>query len=69
MSIKDDYLPSSDSEDDSEDDYVDELPERKKEERTHRASVSAEVFGRFNKREDYKPRVIPKNDDQKTKIK
>lgn len=33
-----------------------------------RASVSAEVFGNFNKKEDYVPTVVPKSDEQKEKI-
>lgn len=48
---------------------MDELPVVKKGERKQRASVCAEVFGAHNKREDYKPRVIPKSDDKKKKIK
>jgi len=49
---------------------MDELPEViAKKDRKPRASVSAEVFGAHNKREDYKPRVIPKDDEQKKRIK
>jgi cAMP-dependent protein kinase regulator len=33
-----------------------------------RASVSAEAFGQFNKKENFKARVVPKNDDVKTAI-
>ena len=40
-----------------------------KKDRKPRASVSAEVFGAHNRREDYKPRVIPKDDEQKKRIK
>ena len=40
-----------------------------KKDRKPRASVSAEVFGAHNRREDYKPRVIPKTEDQKARIK
>lgn len=36
--------------------------------RGQRSSVSAEVYGVFNKKEDFKPRVIPKNDEQKNRI-
>jgi len=37
--------------------------------RGQRSSVSAEVFGMFNKKTDFKPRVIPKKPEQKEKIK
>ena len=37
--------------------------------RGQRSSVSAEVFGMFNKKGDFKPRVIPKKPEQKEKIK
>lgn len=34
-----------------------------------RAAVSAEAYGIFNKKEDFKPRKIPKTDDQIHRIK
>ena len=34
-----------------------------------RRSVSAEVYGEFNKKEDFEPRVIPKTEDQRERIK
>jgi cAMP-dependent protein kinase regulator len=34
-----------------------------------RTSVSAEVYGAFNKKGDYKAKVIAKNDDQVKRIK
>ena len=56
-----------------EDDEVDDLQERinKRKEKGKdgpRASVSAEVFGDFNKKEDFKARVIPKSEEAKQKI-
>jgi cAMP-dependent protein kinase regulator len=30
--------------------------------------VSAEVFGQFNKKEDFVPRVVPKNAETKNKL-
>ena len=36
--------------------------------RGQRSSVSAEVYGMFNKKEEFKPRVIPKNEEQKQRI-
>ncbi len=38
-------------------------------ERKQRAGVSAEVYGEHNKKSDYKPRVIKKNEQQKKRIK
>jgi len=32
------------------------------------SSVSAEVYGVFNKKEEFKPRVIPKDEEQKKRI-
>ena len=37
--------------------------------RGQRSSVSAEVFGLYNKKGDFKPRVIPKTESQKETIK
>lgn len=34
-----------------------------------RAAVSAEAYGVFNKKGDFKPRVIPKSEDQIHRIK
>jgi cAMP-dependent protein kinase regulator len=36
--------------------------------RGQRSSVCAEVYGMFNKKEDFKPRIIPKDDEQKKRI-
>lgn len=36
--------------------------------RGQRSSVSAEVYGVFNKKEDFKPRVIPKTEQQTQRI-
>ena len=33
-----------------------------------RAAVSAEVYGEYNKKEDFKPRVIPKSEEVKARI-
>lgn len=65
--FQEDYLPESES--DEEDDFVDELPVVLSKDRKPRMSVSAEVFGAHNRREDYKPRVIPKSDETKKRIK
>ncbi len=51
--------PSSEDEDDDEE--VEALPiEALKKNKKDRQSVSAEVFGKFNKKGDFKPKVIQK---------
>ncbi|CAD8119317.1 unnamed protein product [Paramecium sonneborni] len=55
------------SEEENEDD-VDQLENAIKKDQQFRTSVSAEVYGLHNKKEDFKPRVIAKNQDQKERI-
>ena len=52
------------SSDEDEDDYVDDLPIKAAAPRGPRMSVSAEVFGKFNKQEDYVPPVYKKTPEQ-----
>ena len=33
-----------------------------------RSSVSAEVYGDFNKKKEFKPKIIPKKEDQKKRL-
>jgi hypothetical protein len=64
--------------DDDEDEEGDEVPDldtmlkqkqaENKVKTVNRASVSAEVYGAFNKKEDFKARVIPKSVEEKKKI-
>ena len=58
------------TEESEEDDFVDILPEQiaKKQARGPRQSVSAEVFGVYNKKEAFVPKVIAKSDDVKNQI-
>lgn len=51
------------SDDEDEDDYMDDLPIRAAVPKGPRMSVSAEVFGKFNKQEDYVPPVHKKTPD------
>jgi cAMP-dependent protein kinase regulator len=52
-----------------EDEYVDELPiPAAKAKAGPRASVSAEAFGSWNRKEAFVPRVIPKTQEQKDTI-
>jgi cAMP-dependent protein kinase regulator len=63
---------SEDEDEDKEDqDKVDTLIQERKNVvagRGQRSSVSAEVYGFFNKKDDFKARVIPKTDEQKKRI-
>lgn len=43
-------------------------PKEKKEEKKTRNSVSAEVYGKFNKKENFKPKVHPKSVDKIDRI-
>ncbi|KAM3144484.1 hypothetical protein pb186bvf_003353 [Paramecium bursaria] len=52
----------------SDDEEVIEIPKRAPAQRKQRASISAEVFGTHNKRENYIPKFVEKADDQKLKI-
>lgn len=58
------------TDEDDEDDYVDVLPEdlAKKKAKGPRASVSAEAFGMYNKKEDFQPNVIQKTEAVKQAI-
>lgn len=54
------------SSDEGEDDEVHEVEGKK--DKQSRTGVSAEVFGVYNKKEDFQPRVIPKSEAQKQQI-
>lgn len=56
----------SESDDEYEEGSSGELPKKKN---IHRAGVSAEAYGQFNKKEDFVPRKIPKTDEQINRIK
>lgn len=59
----------SDTESDDSDDTLPPLPEQKKGmNRKPRTSVSAEAFGAWNKKEDFKATVVQKDDGTKEKI-
>ena len=47
-------------EESDEDDYIDDIPLPLVNNRGPRASISAEAFGLWNKKEDFKPRIIRK---------
>ena len=64
-------VPSSDSEEDSEEQkkFDEELKKRQEKKKNFRTSVSAEAYGIHNVKKPYIPRVIPKTEEQKTRIK
>lgn len=61
-----DFGPDSCSSEDE--DTVDQIQVIKKDIKKQRNSVSAEAYGMFNKRENFKPIVIPKSQETKNKI-
>lgn len=62
---------SFEEDDESDDDthIMNEIKKKKTSVRAPRIAVSAEAYGEFNKKGDYKPVVYPKNDDQVVAIK
>lgn len=57
------------TDEDDDDDYVEDLPLPIRKDKGPRSSISAEAFGSFNKKENFKPRIIPKSEQVKQKIK
>lgn len=47
----------------AEEDTVEELPQKPSHPNRHRSAVSAEAYGKWNKKEDFNPRVIPKSQE------
>lgn len=60
---------SSSASSDDDEDYVDDLPQPVAKNRGPRMSVSAEVYGNFNKKQDYVAPVHPKTETQIAAIK
>ena len=60
---------SSETEDSGEDDVFDLPVEQIKKDRKPRQSVSAEAFGNWNKKEEFKAPFYPKSDDVLAKLK
>ena len=50
------------SESSEEDEEVMELPQKKIQNRKKRKSVSAEVYGKYNPKGEFKPQIIPKTE-------
>ena len=53
------------TEEDESDEAEEEIQPKKKNIKKQRQGVSAEVYGQFNKKEDFVPKVVPKTDAQK----
>lgn len=60
----------SSSSSDDEEDYIEISPEllKKVQNKGTRTSVSAEAYGIWNQKGTYKPKVVPKTEDQKDRI-
>jgi len=56
------------SEDDGSDDEEEDIQPKKKNIKAQRQGVSAEVYGEFNKKGDFVPKVIAKGDDTRKKL-
>ena len=56
------------TEEDESDEAEEEIQPKKKNIKKQRQGVSAEVYGQFNKKEDFVPKVVPKTDAQKQSI-
>ena len=54
--------------DEAEDEYAEPVITNKKEKGVGRTSVSAEVYGKFNKKENFKAKLVPKTAEQKQHI-
>lgn len=66
--IKPQVDSESEEEDDEEQDTTPMLPQKLKGPPRQRPSVSAEVYGLWNKKGVYKPKIIPKSEEQKDRI-
>lgn len=67
--VKHKHVEDSDTEEEDSDETLPPLPEAKKGmNRKPRGSVSAEAFGIWNKKGNYKAVIVPKNDETKDKI-
>jgi cAMP-dependent protein kinase regulator len=59
----------SDEDEDEDEEVVPDIDVKKIPAKAKRSAVSAEVYGLFNKKEDFKPKVIKKTPDQVNRIK
>ena len=61
-------VETSESSEDEDEDDVFELPIQRKTYKNPRKSVSAEVYGIYNPKKEYKPKVVPKSDEARKQI-
>jgi cAMP-dependent protein kinase regulator len=47
---------------------MEDIPQSKLQSKKGHSTVSAEAYGKWNKKEDFKPKVITKSSDQKQRI-
>ena len=62
------YSDSEEDDEEEDEDHAPSLPVKLKGLPKQRSSVSAEVYGLWNKKGVYKPKIIPKSEDQKDRI-
>eukprot|EP00825_Cyclidium_porcatum_P049133 TRINITY_DN841_c0_g2_i2.p1 TRINITY_DN841_c0_g2~~TRINITY_DN841_c0_g2_i2.p1 ORF type:complete len:375 (+),score=79.28 TRINITY_DN841_c0_g2_i2:148-1272(+) len=60
---------SDDSDDDAGEDLLDVEKLKTKAKQQMRTSVSSEAYGKFNKKQDFKPKIVPKSQEQMARIK
>ncbi len=58
----------SESEEEEDEEVVEELQPKKKNIKVQRAGVSAEVYGDWNKKGDFVPKVVPKSKETRDKL-
>ncbi len=58
----------SETESSGDDDSEEEVVQKKEVSKKQRAGVSAEVFGQYNKKEDFVPKIITKTQETKAKL-
>ena len=58
----------SHSEEEEEEEDVAEIQPKKKNIKAQRAAVSAEVYGDWNKKGDFKPKKVPKSEETRAKL-
>ena len=59
---------SESEQEDDEEEVVDEVQPKKKNIKAQRAGVSAEVYGQWNQKGDFKPKVVQKSQDTRDKL-
>uniref|UniRef100_A0A7S3IRJ4 cAMP-dependent protein kinase regulatory subunit n=1 Tax=Strombidium inclinatum TaxID=197538 RepID=A0A7S3IRJ4_9SPIT len=58
----------TESDPEESDEEVEDIQPKKKNIKTQRMGVSAEVYGEHNKKGDFKPKIVPKSEESRTKL-